>query len=216
MAKRGSGVTKKTSNKIPGWIWMLMGSGITLIGVFALYLINPFAKKTSTEELTQTTPVAEEPSEDYNFYELLPEQQVEITGEPEDSIVVTSGIEDQAKSLETQTESDQTDIEISQETDSGAEPATSNTSITQGSIVAPPTQYALKLGVFQQADEADRQRARVLLTGIVASVQPIITSDGMIYSLVSEPFANRSEALQAQQQLQNGGIQSVISGISEY
>lgn len=116
-AKKPKGVESNTQKRlIPAWIWMIVGSLLTLTFVAFLYLLQPF-KSTSDEKepldgltaKTQSTQTetddiksdgikSEQPnnghanktklntSDGYEFYDLLPEQ--EVTPIPDDVVVL--------------------------------------------------------------------------------------------------------------------------------
>ena len=76
---------------------------------------------------------------------------------------------------------------------------------------APATTYILQINSFGNADEADRRRAQVLMAGVDAKVVKNTTSNGSpIYQVISRPMNNRQVVTNAQQRLQNNGIDSII------
>ena len=73
------------------------------------------------------------------------------------------------------------------------------------------TTYILQINSFGNADEADRRRAQVLMAGIDAKVVKNATGSGaLIYQVISRPMNNRQAVTNAQQRLQNNGIDSII------
>ena len=75
--------------------------------------------------------------------------------------------------------------------------------------------FMLQVNSFQSADDADKQRASVLLAGLPADVRHT-TSDGQEwYRVVSGPFNSKNEALRAQRQLQDSGIDALVVAQSE-
>lgn len=89
LARKPKGaVEKRRSGGVASLLWMFVGAVLTLMFGLFLYLWNPFdiGSETKTEERTvepknQTT----SQSDDYEFYDLLPEQ--EITSIPDEAIV---------------------------------------------------------------------------------------------------------------------------------
>lgn len=73
------------------------------------------------------------------------------------------------------------------------------------------TTYILQINSFGNADEADRRRAQVLMAGVDATVIKNTTGSGApIYQVISRPMNNRQVVNNAQQRLQNNGIDSII------
>lgn len=76
---------------------------------------------------------------------------------------------------------------------------------------APATTYILQINSFGNADEADRRRAQVLMAGVDSKVVKSMTSNGLpIYQVISRPMNSRQAVANAQQRLQNNGIDSII------
>ncbi len=76
---------------------------------------------------------------------------------------------------------------------------------------AQPATYILQINSFGDADEADRRRAQVLMAGVDARVVKNTTGNGLpIYQVISRPMNNRQAVANAQQRLQNNGIDSII------
>lgn len=89
LAKKPKGATeKRKSSGASGLLWMFVGAILTLMIGLALYLFNPIDMgSTGTPEERTIAPInqPESESDDYEFYELLPEQ--EITSIPDEAIV---------------------------------------------------------------------------------------------------------------------------------
>ncbi|WP_201586789.1 SPOR domain-containing protein [Psychrobacter jeotgali] len=87
-----------------------------------------------------------------------------------------------------------------------------NTNNAAASVqAAPATTYILQINSFSSADEADRRRAQVLMAGVDARVVKNMTGNGLpIYQVISRPMNNRQAVANAQQRLQNNGIDSII------
>lgn len=75
----------------------------------------------------------------------------------------------------------------------------------------PPISYILQINSFSDADEADRRRAQVLMAGVDARVVKKLTANNQpLYQVVSQAMTSRQAVLNAQQRLQNNGIDSLI------
>jgi cell division protein FtsN len=70
--------------------------------------------------------------------------------------------------------------------------------------------YILQINSYDNPDEADRQRAEVLLTGLSADVRQTTVNQVVWYRVVSGPYASRDEAQAAQVTLQNSGIDALV------
>jgi len=106
----------------------------------------------------------------------------------------------------------------------GTTPNSNNSANNAGSTVTRPnnatatvpkpaaaTTYILQINSFGNADEADRRRAQVLMAGVDARVIKNTTGSGApIYQVISRPMNNRQVVTNAQQRLQNNGIDSII------
>lgn len=74
----------------------------------------------------------------------------------------------------------------------------------------PPVTYILQINSFNNAEEADRRRAQVLMAGIDATVVKKLNNDQVIYQVVSPKTTSKQEIAKAHFQLQNNGIDSLI------
>lgn len=94
----------------------------------------------------------------------------------------------------------------SSSTSSNAKPAKA-----QISAATPRSSYILQINSYSSADEADRRRAQVLMAGVDAKVVKNVTGNNQtIYQVISQPMTSRQAVAQAQQRLQNNGIDSLI------
>jgi cell division protein FtsN len=95
----------------------------------------------------------------------------------------------------------------------GAQSRPSNANAGTASVqrAGPATTYILQINSFGNADEADRRRAQVLMAGVDARVVKNMTGNDLpIYQVISRPMNNRQAVANAQQRLQNNGIDSII------
>ena len=69
----------------------------------------------------------------------------------------------------------------------------------------------MQINSYTNADEADRRRAQVLMAGVDAKVVKNETANGQtIYQVISTKMTSRQSVANAQQRLQNNGIDSLI------
>lgn len=138
----------------------------------------------------------EDTNQEYRFYDLLPKQQV--TPIPEQAIP------------ETETEAAVMIVEIP---DAKPEVSEETTKSEQASLT--PTEevkpsYFLQVRSYQDPDSADARRAEIILNGLSADILVSIENGQTWYRVVSGPYDSQEAAVIAQQNLQNGGIDSIV------
>ena len=216
-------------------LMMLVGSVITVMIAVFLYL-SPFfdIKPPRIEPQAEVRPLPETESPDYEFYDVLPEQ--EFRSVPEGVSVQSRIIEGQEDSFRPDTvvsedsvrqstsnpgtrqqANDQDDIalEADMTTESDAQPrqdrAQSNTGGIRISQSNPNATYILQVRSYTEADDADQRRAEVIMAGVDAEVLRRKSADGQtLYQVVSMPMRTRDAAMSAYKRLQNAGIDAVI------
>lgn len=243
MSKQGA-TPNKPSNSMETLAKILVGILIlTVVGLF-LYLLNPFANKERPQAVDEGVKpkVSQNHSEqtDYEFYELLPAQQV--TGVPAkpiassvgtsqkpDAVVVQkkpkieqpaeTNTQEKAENSQNSDELPTPNIENEVNTDpaldnkSQLEVQTSKDTAKKAVIENADTgkTYILQINSFDNADDADKRRAEVLMAGVDAQiVKKRLDDDSMIYQVISRQMPNSQMAQQAQKRLQNSGIDSLI------
>ncbi len=173
---------------VPTWLWTVFGIVVGLSCLALLYLWQPWQPSSPSPQTVATAAPASSPAEDkkpanFQFYDLLPRQQV--------------------TPIPTQTVPDVVPDDPA--------PVVAATPATTSGTAKPASHYILQVNSFQSADEADKQRAAVLLAGLPADVRHTTTSDGQEwYRVISGPFDSRDEANKAQRQLQDSGIDALV------
>lgn len=195
-------------------IMMLVGACLAvMIGAF-LYL-SPFFNQKSTAPLNaplEVVPLTESQmqQQSFEFYEVLPEQ--EFRSIP-DGVSVQDEIQETLQELmvdEVVHKQGNTDSEALDEIVVVEENATYDDPVPMMNI-EPVSTYILQIRSYNNADEADRRRADVLMTGVDAEV--VKRGDGMggtLYQVVSVPFMSKEAAMTAYKRLQSNGIDSVV------
>ncbi|WP_410209804.1 SPOR domain-containing protein [Aquirhabdus sp.] len=182
---------------VPAWLWTIFGILFGLSCLALLYLWQPWqpANRGPAPVTAASAPAATTDSgkpADFQFYDLLPKQQV--------TPIPTQTVPDVVPD-------DPTPVVVG----SGNDAAPTSTSAKPGQA-----HYILQVNSFQTADEADKQRAAVLLAGLPADVRHTTGNDGSEwYRVVSGPFDSKNEALKAQRQLQDSGIDALVVEQSE-
>lgn len=196
---------KKVKQKlIPTWLWMIFGILLGLSFAVLLYLWQPWQPANRPIDATQPTdnkqqgnPSGEEANKDYQFYDLLPKQQV--TPVPDQAVPTTPN---------TNGGNGQVIVAPTPASKPNQNAAHSDPAEIR-SATAP--QYILQVNSYQNPDDADARRAEVLLVGLPADVRQSVLADGTVwFRVVSGPFASKAEALNAQHLLQDSGIDSLV------
>jgi cell division protein FtsN len=200
---------------VPAWLWLIFGTLLGLSFAVVLYLWQPWqpSSRVEPEQISTTEPPADstataeqKQSENYQFYDLLPKQQVTPVPDqavPKREITAAEPLPDAASAVTDVF--DGTDLANTSPIASSA-----GQSSTSAAAEVQPV-YLLQVNSFTDADEADRQRAEVLLVGLSADVRQTTTRDGTLwYRVVSGPYVTRNEAMIAQRNLQDSGIDSLV------
>ncbi|MDE2421461.1 MAG: SPOR domain-containing protein [Gammaproteobacteria bacterium] len=194
--KRPTATAKRRGPLVPTWLWTVFGVLFGLTCLALLYLWQPW-QPTSHESAAQTetsapkTADGDKPAK-FQFYDLLPKQEV--------TPIPTQTVPDVVP--------DDPSTPVVDAANSASSDSDSDTKSTQ--TKAAQTHYILQVNSFQSSDEADKQRASVLLAGLPADVRHT-TSDGQDwYRVISGPFNSKSEAMKAQKQLQDSGIDALV------
>jgi cell division protein FtsN len=68
----------------------------------------------------------------------------------------------------------------------------------------------VQAGAYRQADEAEQQRARLLLMGLQARVSEREQAGRMVFRVRLGPFERREEADRALERLEGAGVAAVV------
>lgn len=193
---------------VPNWLWMLFGTLVGLSIAVLLFLWQPWrpaerADPATVANLPETTASTENKA-DYQFYDLLPKQQVTPVPDQEVPLTANRPAEPLPAPLPSEAVSNEDAVRAAQNqaTPDPFEPVIP---------VELAPQYILQINSFQNPDEADRQRAEVLLVGLSADVRQHVDAAGVRwYRVVSGPYLSRDDAQQAHRLLQNSGIAALV------
>lgn len=173
---------------IPKWFGTLILILVVLSAALALMLWKPWAPVQPRSDVTAGQS-QDETNKDYRFYDQLPKQQV--TPIPEQAVPATAS------------------KEVGVIVEAPAQPNAEISSASDSSSTA-QTSYILQIKSFNDPDSADAKRSEILMNKLPADVV-ISTEKGKTwYRVISGPFSTESEAIAAQQNLQNSGIDSII------
>lgn len=236
MARPKGATPRKAPSTMSFFAAMLVGMILTVgIGLF-VYLWNPFnqGKTTTSDEAPMVQPkVQDKPkTNNYEFYDLLKEQQVSavpdqaaasqpISAQPD--VVLTQSQKAEEKPTANVTVVDNpllsdnngTKPRVPSTTMGGLDTANTSekpsTDTVVGAAEEPTRTYILQINSFDNADDADKRRAEVLMAGVDAQiVKKRLSNDQTVYQVISRPMSSPEMAAQAQRQLQNSRIDSLI------
>lgn len=233
MSKQGA-TPNKPSNSMEILAKIFVGILImTVVGLF-VYLLNPFGDKTPSQPVDDRIKPKQINKEqpDYQFYELLPDQQVSgvptkpinnanSSSQKPDAVVVqkkSTKAETSNKTASTPTadmDTAQNSDNLNEQTNISQLEAQTSKAISKAKAVIENAQtdktYILQINSFDNADDADKRRAEVLIAGVDAQVvKKRLNDDSMIYQVISRQMPNVQMAQQAQKRLQNSAIDSLI------
>ena len=231
-ARRNSG----NSGGLPGWAWMVLGIVITLAVVLAAPRLlksdgddgfyrpraNPDATpapatSAADEDATLPAPVAPPASSDpdYDFYTLLPGQEVPMT----DAELEASAQAERERERRQARQREQDaaplaapDAALPAPTpapaDSASQPAAATT--TAASAPADTTaRYLLQAGSFSASGDAEALKARIALLGLGARVESAQVQGRTVYRVRMGPYGTASELADAKGKLEGGGLEAL-------
>lgn len=204
---------EKTQGKlIPSWLWMVFGVLLGLSCAVLLYLWQPW--QPANRPIDTTQPAQAEPQDntgetnkDYQFYDLLPKQQV--TPVPDQAVPNNAA-------GNTNSNSANNPIIVASPSTTGGSTAnagqnTAHADPAEMGNAPAAAQYILQVNSYKNPDDADARRAEILLVGLPADVRQNTLNDGTVwFRVVSGPYTSKAEALNAQHLLQDSGIDSLV------
>jgi cell division protein FtsN len=225
-------------NGLPGWAWMILGIVIALVAVLVLprYLKSertdgffrpqPDAgaqPAVSAIDEDDAPPEADVPapsatvrpgaeaapaSPDYDFYTVLPEQEVALT----DAELAASAREEAERQRRTlaaqrQREQDAADLAAQAPATPAATPAAAAaTPAAPAAAASDGASYILQAGSFSASGDAEALKARIALLGLSARVESGSANGKTVYRVRMGPYGTATELTEAKQKLGNGGL----------
>ncbi len=187
------------------WSWLLAGTLIGfIVSAIAYFKLFPSLNVTVAELEEKITPKTASPavvvetkperSATFDFYNLLPEQEVKVPAVEEQATLAT--IEPKLVPTPTPTAT------------LNAPPAASS---PPAAHTAEPLTYRLQLASFRNYKEADSLKAQMALNGVEVEIEAVTVGPNDTWFRVQTlPYPNRDSAESARQQLQAQSIQSMI------
>lgn len=230
-ARRNSG----NSGGLPGWAWMVLGIVITLAVVLAAPRLlksdgddgfyrpraNPDATpapatSAADEDAALPAPVAPPASSDpdYDFYTLLPGQEVPMT----DAELEASAQAERERERRQAQQREQDaaplaapDAALPAPTpapaDSASQPAAATTAASAPADTT--ARYLLQAGSFSASGDAEALKARIALLGLGARVESAQVQGRTVYRVRMGPYGTASELADAKGKLEGGGLEAL-------
>lgn len=223
---------------LPGWAWMVLGIVLTVGVILAAPRLlksdgedgfyrprpNPDAQPARASgdddevalpsipaprrQATDPAPPSEG-SADYDFYTLLPGQEVPMT----DAELAASA---RAETARRQREQAQRDADAAEPADDAAAAASTAATTTPSTATAPPAaapadtdtsaRYLLQAGAFGASGDAEALKARIALLGLGARVESAEIGGKTMYRVRLGPYGTASELAEAKRKLGDGGL----------
>ncbi|MEZ0471726.1 SPOR domain-containing protein [Luteimonas salinilitoris] len=234
-ARRNSG----GNGGLPGWAWMVLGIVLTIGVILAAPRLlksdgedgfyrprpNPDARPAPASDDgedsvpppsapsapqggTETT-TPQEVGADYDFYTLLPGQEVPMT----DAELAASA---RAEAERRQRAQAQRDADAAESAGSATAPAASTAATVTPSTAPAPTaaaigtdtaaRYLLQAGAFSASGDAEALKARIALLGLSARVESAEIGGKTMYRVRMGPYGTASELAAAKRKLGDGGL----------
>ncbi len=176
--------------------WFLAGGLVGAFGVGSAWLYNEPA---ATDEPTAAAVAADQPAQPrpkprFDFYEMLPKEEVVVPAErePEPVPLPAPGQQLQAPAAPAQTAT--------------AEPAPEPMPDT----TAGPNSYVLQVASFRRTDDAEKLKAQLALLGIQTTIQTVTIDSGQTYHRVRTGAYARPDANAVRAKLQQNGHQPMM------
>lgn len=214
-----------------GWtslLWMFVGAVIAvMVGVF-LYLsplfdsYKPKEVDVNPEVPVEPLPQAPKPRE-YEFYEVLPKRDFQggqsgLGNAPEPT--PQESIKEQpttpkpapTKAVDVVVSAKPDEITVVEENETYDAPTKESKTAKAQVSTAPVTYtYILQIRSYDNAEEADKKRSEVIMAGVDAKVVHRIDPSGVaLYQVISVPFSDRQDAMEAEQVLSSNGIDALL------
>ncbi|MDH5822447.1 SPOR domain-containing protein [Luteimonas sp. RD2P54] len=225
--KRGKSQARRNSGGnggLPGWAWMVLGVVLTVVVVLAAPRLlksdgedgfyrprpNPDAQPpaASSDEGDSAPLPADappqgdaplpEPGADYDFYTLLPGQEVPMT----DAELAASARAEESRQAEARRNED-----AAEPADAGtAAIATPTTTPEPAAAAESSARYLLQAGAFGASGDAEALKARIALLGLSARVESAQIDGRTLYRVRMGPYGTATELAEAKRKLGAGGL----------
>ncbi|MBK5931763.1 SPOR domain-containing protein [Halochromatium salexigens] len=200
--------------------WFLLGGLLGAFGVGYAWMIHePTASSAGSEQAT-TRPPANPPQErTFDFYSLLPEEEVLVPAQEDDAEPPALPTPPPSGDPSTAAKPTPVATDTAAETTAPSATPSETSSPTSGaaSNAAPSTTpgdsrstYVLQLGSFRSSADAERLRAQLALKGIQTHIQTVTIDTGQTYHRVRTASYEKSEAQAMRAKLEDDGQESIM------
>lgn len=170
--------------------WFLFGGLIGSFGVGLAWMTHEPPPESTLAETPAEPKRQAPPKPKFDFYSLLPEEQVVVPAEtPAEPVQLPPPPSEQA----------------------AASPS------TQGPATAPPPpvatgngDYLVQVGSFRNTDDAERLKAQLAMLGIQTSIQTVTIDSGQTYHRVRTGTFDKSDARAVQSKLKQNGHDTIM------
>ncbi|MGV3591231.1 MAG: SPOR domain-containing protein [Gammaproteobacteria bacterium] len=202
--KRRRAVSKTPPPGNANWSWFFSGLMSGIIISIAAYLGMLKLEEGAVEE-AQATPVAGGPENQptYSFYEVLTQAEVPVNVPSADTASGTVA----ASPPTTDAASNTAPVNAASPPDGTAGDAAA---VQTAAVETKPDLYLLQAGSFQNRQDAENQRARIILLNLNANIAEGIVGGRTHYRVQVGPFAGRPSADSARSLLAGSDIESIF------
>lgn len=174
--------------------WFLFGGLLGAFGVGYAWMTHvPTASGPGSEQATTRAPASPPQERTFDFYSLLPEEEV-LLPDQEDAEPPRPPVPQQPAETATTPPAPS----AGPSTTPGAAPSSGRST------------YLLQLGSFRNSADAERLRAQLALKGIQTSIQTVTIDNGQVYHRVRTAHYEQSEAQAMRAKLNNEGQESIM------
>src|SRR5690606_32455523 len=160
----------------------------------------------ATPRRDATAPDAGPASPEYDFYTVLPEQEVAMT-DAELAASAREEAERQRRTLAAQRQREQDAADLAAQAPAPTAPVAARAAASaEGATAADGARYILQAGSFSASGDAEALKARIALLGLSARVESGVANGRTVYRVRMGPYGTATELAQAKQKLGNGGL----------
>ena len=204
--KRRRAVSKTPPPGNANWSWFFSGLMSGIIISIAAYLGMLKLEEDAVEE-AQPTQVAGGPENQptYSFYEVLTQAEVPVNVPgavaAQDAVAASPSATDATANSAPATDA--------------ASPADATAAVQTAAVETRPDLYLLQAGSYQNRQDAENQRARIILLNLNANIAEGIVGGRTHYRVQVGPFAGRPSADAARSLLTGNDIESIFLRVAQ-
>jgi cell division protein FtsN len=189
--RKGSPPPRRRRNEPRGTcaFWFLAGGLVGAFGVGAAWMMNeqPAAPQLATAPAPQPTEAAPRPKPKFDFYDMLPKEEVVVPAEREPEPVPLPQPGQSTPPVQ------------------APPPAQTASATPAPASAAGPNSYVLQVGSFRSNADAEKLKAQLALLGIQTSIQTVTIDSGQTYHRVRTGAYAKADANSLRAKLQSNG-----------